>query len=71
VSPARYELGFNIPEDGTLDWQRRENLKPYNEQGTPFLPRVQKHQVTAMMDVRGERVMFYVFCFSILSFHLK
>jgi hypothetical protein len=28
--PARYELGFYIPEDGILHSQSRENLKFYN-----------------------------------------
>jgi hypothetical protein len=29
VSRVRYELGFYIPEDGTLHSRRRENLKTY------------------------------------------
>jgi hypothetical protein len=29
VSPARYELGFYIPEDDILHSQCPENLKPY------------------------------------------
>jgi hypothetical protein len=29
VSPARYELGFYIPEDGILRSHRRENLKSH------------------------------------------
>jgi hypothetical protein len=29
VSPARYELGFYIPEDGILHSGRRENLNSY------------------------------------------
>jgi hypothetical protein len=29
VSPVRYELCFNIPEDGNLHSHRRENLKCY------------------------------------------
>jgi hypothetical protein len=29
VSPARYELGFYIPEDCILHSHRRENLKSY------------------------------------------
>jgi hypothetical protein len=29
VSPAKYELGFNIPEDVILHSHRRENLKSY------------------------------------------
>jgi hypothetical protein len=29
VFPVRYELGFNIPEDGILRSHRRENLKSY------------------------------------------
>jgi hypothetical protein len=29
VFPARYELGFYIPEDGILHSHRRENLKSY------------------------------------------
>jgi hypothetical protein len=27
VSPAKYELGFYIPEDGILRFHRREKLK--------------------------------------------
>jgi hypothetical protein len=27
VSPVKYELGFYIPDDGTLHSHRRENLK--------------------------------------------
>jgi hypothetical protein len=27
VSPVRYELGFYIPEDGTVHSHRRDNLK--------------------------------------------
>jgi hypothetical protein len=27
---VKYELGFYIPEDDTLDSHRRENLNPYN-----------------------------------------
>jgi hypothetical protein len=27
--PARYELGFYIPEDGILHSHRRENLRSY------------------------------------------
>jgi hypothetical protein len=29
VSPAKYELGFYIPEDDILHSHRRENLKSY------------------------------------------
>jgi hypothetical protein len=29
VSPARYELGFCIPEDGNLQCYRRESVKSY------------------------------------------
>jgi hypothetical protein len=29
VCPVKYELGFYIPEDGTLHSDRRENLKSY------------------------------------------
>jgi hypothetical protein len=29
VSPVKYELGFNIPEDGILHSYLRENLKSY------------------------------------------
>jgi hypothetical protein len=29
VSPVKYELGFNIPEDGILHNHRCENLKSY------------------------------------------
>jgi hypothetical protein len=29
VSPVKYELGFDIPEDGILHSHRRENLKSY------------------------------------------
>jgi hypothetical protein len=29
VSPVKYELGFYIPEDGTLHSHRREHLKSY------------------------------------------
>jgi hypothetical protein len=29
VSPVSYELGFYIPEDGTLHSHRRENFKYY------------------------------------------
>jgi hypothetical protein len=29
VSPVRYELGFYIPEDGTLHSHHCENLKSY------------------------------------------
>jgi hypothetical protein len=29
VSPVRYELGFYIPEDGTLHSHLRENLKSF------------------------------------------
>jgi hypothetical protein len=29
VSPVRYELGFNIPEDDILHSHSRENLKSY------------------------------------------
>jgi hypothetical protein len=29
VSPVRYELGFYIPEDGTLHSHRRGNLESY------------------------------------------
>jgi hypothetical protein len=31
VSPVRYELGLNIPEDDILHSDRRENLKYYIE----------------------------------------
>jgi hypothetical protein len=31
VSPANYELGFYIPEDGNLHGHRRENLTLYRE----------------------------------------
>jgi hypothetical protein len=31
VSPAKYELGFYIPEDGILTSQRREHLKSYRD----------------------------------------
>jgi hypothetical protein len=29
MSPVRYELGINIPEDGILHSHRRENPKSY------------------------------------------
>jgi hypothetical protein len=29
MSPARYELGFYVPEDGILHGEHRENLKSY------------------------------------------
>jgi hypothetical protein len=29
VSPAKYEMGFYIPEDDILHSHRRENLKSY------------------------------------------
>jgi hypothetical protein len=29
VSPVRFELGFDIPEDGILHNHRLKNIKPY------------------------------------------
>jgi hypothetical protein len=40
VSPERYELGSNIPEDGILYNHLRENLKSYNFPLTVLLEHV-------------------------------
>jgi hypothetical protein len=31
VSPVKYELGFYIPEDGSLHSHRHENLRSYED----------------------------------------
>jgi hypothetical protein len=37
VSPVKYELGFYVPEDGTLHSHPRENLNPYNNVECSFV----------------------------------
>jgi hypothetical protein len=44
VSPVKYELGFYIPEDGVLHSHRRESLKSYKRNHTPW-PLVHKRTI--------------------------
>jgi hypothetical protein len=56
VSPVRYELGFYIPEDGTLHNYHPENLKSYNSLHTSLQFSIEPMTHSRFADVHDVRI---------------